>query len=55
MSPDNPGVASTDILAILVVTCPAKEKDIGHSSSRKTEHDGIDWTGPTRFTYRVYV
>jgi hypothetical protein len=49
MSPAKPGVASTDILAILVVTCQAKEKDIGDLSSRKIEHHGINWI------YKSYI
>jgi hypothetical protein len=49
MSPANPGVASTDILAILVVTCQGKENELGDLSSRKIEHDRINWT------YNVYI
>jgi hypothetical protein len=35
MSPAKPGVASTDILEILAVTCQTKEKDIGDISPKK--------------------
>ena len=46
MSPAKPGVASTDILAILAVTCQAKEIDIGDLSSKK-------WTWWNQPDYKI--